>query len=288
MTLLPLDRLAARPHGPDLAPLLAAAGRRLAWLGGPLGGLAPLAGLVLPFAVLALWAVAAREHWMARQILPAPALVWQTGLDLVQGGDIQDALLVSAVRLVLGFLAGGLLGAALGLAMGLSRTLEAAIGPTVRAVWLVPSIGWLPFLMLVFGIGETLKVVVIAKACALPLMLAAFTAVRGMPERYRDVARVLELGRLATLRHVVLPAVLPGLLTGVRLSLAKGWQVLVLVEMIASAAGIGYLMTWGRKSFQLDVVLVTMVLVGVLGWLLDHGLARLQRRCTAWVERTAA
>jgi sulfonate transport system permease protein len=77
-------------------------------------------------------------------------------------------------------------------------------------------------------------------------------------------------------------------LTGFRLSLSKGWQVLVLVEMIASAAGIGYLMTWGRKSFQLDVVLVTIVIIGAVGWLLDRAALEVQARTTGWVSRSAS
>ena len=98
---------------------------------------------------------------------------------------------------------------------------------------------------------------------------------------------MLNLGRLDTLRFVILPAILPAVLTGFRLALSKGWQVLVLVEMIASAAGIGYLMTWGRKSFQLDVVLVTMLIIGLTGWLLDRTALVVQQRATPWSYRRA-
>jgi sulfonate transport system permease protein len=166
--------------------------------------------------------------------------------------------------------------------MGLSTTVEDYLAPTVRAIWLVPSLGWLPFFMLIFGIGEALKIVLIAKACFLPLMVNSFDGVRGVSPKHRDVARMLELGRIDTLRFVIVPSLLPHLLIGLRLSLSKGWQVLVLVEMIASAAGIGYLMTWARKSFQLDIVLVTMLLIGIVGWLLDRTALLVQARATAW------
>jgi sulfonate transport system permease protein len=95
------------------------------------------------------------------------------------------------------------------------------------------------------------------------------------------------LSRLDTMRFVVMPAILPSVLNGLRLALSKGWQVLVLVEMIASAAGIGYLMTWGRKSFQLDVVLVTIVVIGAVGWLLDRAALAVQTHATAWSSRSA-
>jgi sulfonate transport system permease protein len=257
---------------------LLAAGRKV--------GLAATAWL-LPIAVLAAWSLAARYELVAAQILPAPAIVWATAIDLVSSGQLQSELLVSIARVAVGLLIGGIVGLAVGLGMGLSPTAEVYLAPTVRAIWLVPSLGWLPFFMLLFGIGEELKIVLIAKACFLPMMVNSFDGIRNIPPKHHEVARMLGLGRLDKLRFVVLPAILPSVLNGFRLALSKGWQVLVLVEMIASAAGIGYLMTWGRKSFQLDVVLVTIVVIGATGWLLDRAALAVQQRVASWFCRSA-
>jgi len=243
--------------------------------------------LLLPLALLAIWSLAVRYELLAEQILPAPSLVWASAGDLVASGQLQSELAVSVLRVAAGLLIGGAAGLALGVATGLSRTVEAYVGPTMRAVLLVPSLGWLPFFMLVFGIGEALKVVMIAKACFLPMLVNSFDGVRNVPPKHYEVARMLELGRLDTLRFVVMPAILPSVLNGFRLALSKGWQVLVLVEMIASAAGIGYLMTWGRKAFQLDVVLVTMLVIGATGWMLDRLALAVQARGTTWSSRSA-
>jgi sulfonate transport system permease protein len=243
--------------------------------------------LLLPCMLLAAWWLVARYELVAPQILPGPAIVWATAIDLLASGQLRSELLVSLMRLAAGLLIGGAAGLATGIGMGLSRTTEAYLAPTLRAIWLVPALGWLPFFMLVFGIGEELKIVLIAKACFLPMMVNSFDGVRTMPRKHQEVARMLNLGRLDTLRFVILPAILPAVLTGFRLALSKGWQVLVLVEMIASAAGIGYLMTWGRKSFQLDVVLVTMLSIGITGWLLDRIALGVQQRATPWSYRRA-
>jgi sulfonate transport system permease protein len=242
--------------------------------------------LALPILLLAAWSLAARYQLVAPQILPGPSIVAKTAIELIKSGQLQSQLAVSLVRLAAGLVIGGAAGLVVGLSMGVSSTVEDYLGPTVRAVWLVPSLGWLPFFMLMFGIGEALKIVLIAKACFLPMMVNSFDGARNILPKHREVARVLELGRLDTLRFVVVPSVLPHLLTGFRLSLSKGWQVLVLVEMIASAAGIGYLMTWGRKSFQLDIVLVTMVLIGAVGWRLDRVAFVAQTHATAWASRS--
>ncbi|QJP14351.1 ABC transporter permease [Starkeya sp. ORNL1] len=265
--------------------LLSDAGRLLAPLWRRASTL--LIALLLPAALVAVWSLAVRWEVLAPQILPAPGLVWQTLVDLVVSGQLFSELAVSLGRVAAGVVAGGLLGLGFGIAFGVSPRFEAYVSPTVRAIFLVPSLGWLPFFMLIFGIGETLKIVLIAKTCFLPPMVNAFDAIRALPDKYRDVARVLELDHRATLRYVVLPAVLPAVATGFRLALSKGWKALILVEMISSAAGIGYLMMWGRKSFQLDVVFATMVVIGLVGWALDHGLFKLQQRATGWSFHSA-
>jgi sulfonate transport system permease protein len=243
--------------------------------------------LLLPFMLLAAWWLVAHYELVAPQILPGPSIVWATTIDLLASGQLQSELLVSLMRVAVGLLIGVVAGLAVGTGMGMSQTAEAYLAPTLRAIWLVPALGWLPFFMLVFGIGEWLKIVLIAKACFLPMMVNSFDGVRTIPRRHLEAARMLNLGRLDTMRFVVVPAILPAVLTGFRLALGKGWQVLVLVEMIASAAGIGYLMTWGRKSFQLDVVLVTMLIIGATGWLLDRAALAVQRCATSWAHRSA-
>jgi sulfonate transport system permease protein len=283
MTITPIEH--SRTFAPSLS-LRVAAAWDLLWPMGRRAGLVA-AALVLPLVVLAIWSLAARYEFVAAQILPAPSIVWATAVELVASGQLQSELLVSVGRVAAGLLIGGGLGLTIGIVTGLSRTAEAYLAPSVRAVLLVPSLGWLPFFMLVFGIGEALKIVMIAKACFLPMTVNGFDGVRSVPRKHHEVARMLELGRLDTMRFVVMPAILPSVLNGFRLALSKGWQVLVLVEMIASAAGIGYLMTWGRKSFQLDVVLVTMVVIGAVGWLLDRAALTAQERATTWSSRSA-
>lgn len=261
-----------------------AAGRD--WLGrhGPAIAL----GLVVPVSLLLFWSHAVRQEWLAEQILPAPSLVWETTRGLIASGELQAELLVSLGRVAAGVAVGGGLGLLFGLAFGLSRTLDIYVAPTVRAICLVPSLGWLPFFMLLFGIGEALKIILISKTCFLPLMVSAYEGIRHRPRKYDEVAAALELPWLTRVRVVIWPSILPSILTGLRLALSKGWKALILVEMISSAAGLGYLMMWGRKAFQLDVVFATIIVIGIVGWLLDWALFRAQREATGWSFKAAA
>ena len=244
--------------------------------------------LLLPVAIALLWIAATQFRWVSELILPPPSLVWSSAVELFSSGQIFREVGVSLGRIAWGLLIGGTLGMVFGILMARSPVFEAYVGPTIRVIWLVPALGWLPFLMLFLGVGETLKFVMIAKTCFMPLLVTSYQGTRALPQRYLEVAKVLELPQHTTLFKVIIPSILPSLFAGLRLALSKGWQALVVVELIASSAGIGYLMNWGRKLFYLDIVIVTMIVIGIVGWLIDFVIVRIENRLTLWQSRSVA
>lgn len=240
-----------------------------------------LLGLVVPVALLALWSVAAERHWMSSQVLPTPALVWQTAGELL-ADNLLSNLAISLQRLLFGFTLAALAGGFLGGAMGLSRRVEAAIYPTFIALVQVPTLAWIPFLMMVLGLGEALKVVVIIKAVVTPVVIYTHVGVRDVDPKLLEATRILRLGFFRRLGSVILPAALPAFLTGLRLGLAQGWTSLVAVELLASSEGIGFLMVWGRQLFQLDVVFVCILVIGIVGLVMDRGLNVVDRAAVRW------
>jgi sulfonate transport system permease protein len=265
---------------------------RLAWTGERVRGgrlrrrppkIAALAlPLILPGALLILWQVAVEEAWLSSQILPSPFVVLVTFADLVRSGDIAVNLAISLRRIATGFAIGASAGLALGIALGVSSRLEQYLGPSLRAFAQVPSLGWLPFLFLIFGIGETLNYVVIAKACFVPIVLNTSAGIRNIPKHYVEVARVLRLRPSSLVFRLILPAALPTVFSGVRLALSHAWIALIVVEMLADTAGVGYMMISGRTLFQIDVVIAGMTLIGIIGFLMDSGLRRIERRLRRW------
>jgi sulfonate transport system permease protein len=237
---------------------------------------------VLPLGLLVVWQAASAWGWLAPQILPAPATVVGTFLDLIRDGELAQAFAISLRRILSGLAIGVTAGFGLGIALGLWPPLEDFVGPSLRAIAQVPSLGSLPFLILIFGIGETLNAVLIAKACFVPVVLSTSAGIRTIEPRYIEVARVFRLRRSSLLFRLILPAALPNIFSGVRLALGQAWVSLVVVEMLADTEGLGYLMTWGRTIFQLDIVLVGMIVIGVIGFILDTGLRRIERRLQRW------
>ncbi|WP_437678767.1 ABC transporter permease [Sorangium sp. So ce131] len=239
-------------------------------------------GLIFPAALLLAWSFAAQRELVPPQILPAPGLVWQTLTELASSGDLHTNILISLERVFGGFAAGGAAGLVLGIAMGLSRRIEDYLHPFFRAVAQVPVLGWLPLLMMLVGIGEALKLIIIATASLVPVALNTLQGIKGVPRSYIEVARVFRFSHAALLRKVVLPAAVPSIAVGIRYGLTQAWLSLVTVELLASSEGVGFLIVWGRQLFQLDVVLAAILVVGILGLALDKGLALIEARLLRW------
>lgn len=243
--------------------------------------------LLFPVALLFLWQLSAHYGWTSPQILPPPAMVWATLTDLFSSGEIATNLGISLRRVLQGFALGGGIGLVLGFAMGLSRTVEAYLGPIFKGLASVPMLGWIPLLIVLLGIEEALKVVVIAIGCVVPVTLNTLEGVRGVPKGYVEVARVFRFSRPQLLRKVVIPAAIPPIFSGISLSLSHAWKAMVAVELMASSEGIGFLMVMGRQLFQLDVVLATILVIGAVGLVLDQLLRLIERYLTRWQPSVA-
>ena len=255
-------------------------GQTLGHIGRRLGGLG--LALLLPAAMLYLWQLAASHEWVTPLLLPAPAMVLQALVDLHDSGELWEHLRISLGRVGWGYLAGVVLGLALGAAMGLSKTVEAYLMPSFKAVSLVPVLGWLPLFIMLIGIDEGLKVLIIAKAVIVPVTINTVKGIRNIAPGHFEVARIYRFSPQQTLTRLIVPSALPSLATGLRLGLANAWMALVAVELLAASEGVGFLMVHSRQLFQLDMVMASMVVIGVTGWVLDRILQSVEQRLLAW------
>ncbi len=238
--------------------------------------------LIAPLLALLAWQASAVAGWLPPQVLPGPAEVGALFVEMLDSGELLDHTRISLGRVAGGFALGAAGGMALGVAMGMSPRLEGYVNPLFVALAQIPPLGWVPLLIMLVGIDETLKVLVIAKAAFVPLVINTLKGIRAIPAAYVEVGRVFAFGPRAMLARVVLPAAVPPVFTGVRYGLTHAWLALVAVELLASSEGLGYLMVWGRQLFQLETVLVAMVVVGAIGWLMDRLLEAAEARLQRW------
>jgi len=238
--------------------------------------------LALPVFILVLWQVTSWRGWIAPQILPAPTIVWGTFIDLIRSGDTPTNLLISLERVGWGFLAGGSIGLVFGILMAQFPSFRAYVYPSFTIFTQVPALGWIPLLMMFVGIGEALKIIIIAKAAMVPVAINTFQGIRNISENHFEVASVFRLTRIQVVRKVILPAALPSIFTGLRYGLTHSWLALVTVELLASSEGIGFQMVWGRQLFQLDVVIASILVIGIVGLSIDLVFSIVESRLLRW------
>jgi sulfonate transport system permease protein len=269
-----VERLPAAPvRAPRRIPLTARP--QTAWRTRTINSVLPW---LLPLALLGLWYLGTERGWLSEQVLPPPAFVYQTLGDLFTSGDLWLNASASLQRVVVGFLIGASLGVTLGLAMGLSKTVEDYLLPTFNALVQIPVLGWMPFALLLFGIGEPLKYVLIAHAALVPVTLCTLQAFHEVPKRLLEVGRAYGFSQRQIVTDIVLPSAVVPIFTGLRLGFTKAWLSLVVVELLASSEGLGYLIAYGRQLFQLDLVMAAVVVVGTVGLLIDRGFEFVERR----------
>lgn len=239
-------------------------------------------GLILPLTLLVLWYAAARWDALPTHILPAPWEVWAALEELWETGELASHAGWSMRRVAQGFALGATLGLALGAAMALSPRFAEYARPSFLAIAQVPVIGWVPLLMIPLGIGEALKLVIIAKAALVPIAINTEAGIAAVPRGWVEVGEAFRYSRAQLLRHVVLPAAVPPIFTGIRYGLTSCWKALVAVELLASAEGLGFLLVWGRQMFQMDMVVAGILIIAVIGVVFDGALALVERRLQRW------
>jgi sulfonate transport system permease protein len=236
----------------------------------------------LPLGLLVLWQAASALRLFPEQLVVPPRQIMATFWDLAKDGTLFANLKVSLLRVMAGFLIGSAIGLALGAAMGLSEEAEAYLGPFFTALRQVPLYGWIPFLIVLLGVGDGFKVVFVAIGAFYPMAMNTFEGVQHVPVQYVEVARAYGHGRGALLRHVILPAALPSVFTGLRLALSIAWMSSVGAEVMAASSGLGYMISWGRQLMQFDIVMVGVICIGLVGLAMNNLLNPLEAHCLRW------
>ncbi|MEV6489524.1 ABC transporter permease [Actinoplanes sp. NPDC051633] len=242
----------------------------------------PYGRLLGPAVLLGLWALASAAGWLDPRLVSAPWTVLGTALRLAAGGELAEHVGASTQRVLIGFTSGAAVGVALAVVAGLSRIGTALIDGPVQIKRAIPTIALAPLLILLLGIGEGFKVVLIAAGVAASIYVPFHAALIGIDNRYVELAEVQGYSRWEFLRHVVLPGAVPGLFVGLRLSVTVSWLLLATVEQVNALSGIGYLMAQAQLYAQTDVILLGLALYAVLGFTSDTVVRLIERRVLAW------
>lgn len=250
------------------------------------GGFAPralMAPALVAFAVLlALWQLASLAGFLPKWVLPAPGDIVAAFGRLAASGELMRHILASLQRLLIGWTAGSIAGIGIGLAIGLF-TLARSIGrPFLAALFPIPKIALLPLFIIWFGIDEGSKIATIILGVLFPTVVATYGAVDNVPRSLVRMAQSFGLPFPSIVRRVVLPAALPGILSGFRISSSIGIVLLTAAEMIGAEWGIGSLVLNAGASAQGDRLLAGVIVLSCFGLLFSAAISLAERLLLAW------
>ncbi|WP_082453430.1 ABC transporter permease [Rhizobium sp. Leaf262] len=238
--------------------------------------------LLGPIILLATWEAASRFGLLSPSTLAAPSTAVHTGYDMLADGTLLPHLAASAIRAYSGLFLGVFAGVVLALLSGLTRTGEALIDGLVQIKRAIPTLALIPLVIIWLGIGEPMKVFLIFTAVLVPVYINTHAALRGIDIGHVELARTLGLSRLEFIRHVALPGALPGFFVSLRLAVALCWTALVVLELVNTQTGIGYLMNRARDWGQTDIIVVGIMIYAVLGLASDAVVRAIETRALSY------
>lgn len=243
-----------------------------------------LAGFLLPVVLAILWEILVRAGLANGRLMPPPSVIGKTLWQLAVSGELWTHAAATLWRVAAGFGIGAAVGTALGALTGALPLARGLLDPTLQALRAIPSIAWVPLFILWFGIFEASKVALIAVGVFFPVYLGVAAAILSIDRKIVEVGRVFRLGRLAMVRRVLLPAILPDWFTALRGGLGLGFMFVVAAEIMGASEGLGYLLVDGQQLGRPDTIIAAIIAFAVLGKLADGLLLALTRPFLAWQD----
>ena len=242
-------------------------------------------GLLLIIALLILWEASARLGWIRSPNWPPLSSVLAALLSGIASGELPSRLASTLYRLLAGFAVGGLAGTALGLLLGRNRWLRYVVNPLIETLRPIPAPAVVPPLILFLGLDDALKIFVVAIAAFFPVFTNALAAARDVDETLADTARTFGASWSRTLLSVVLPATLPAISAGLRVALGLSFVVVILAEMIAGSAGLGYYIVQMQYALRPDAMYAAVLCLMLTGYALNRLYLLAERRLLPWVGK---
>lgn len=241
-----------------------------------------------PIFLVLLWETVARFALIDTRFFPAPSSIAKTGWELIQNGMLLESLAVTLRTLMIGLIIGNVLGTVIGILMGLIRILRAALDPLLSGLYTIPKLAILPLLLLMFGLGEQPRIIVVAIGSFFIAWITAIEATLGIPHGYLETAESLNLTRWQRLRMVILPAVLPEYFVGLRITVGNAVLLIVGVEFVMGGAGIGSMIWNSWQIFATERMYAGIICVALLGYVLTKIVKLLATWALPWSPKVTS
>lgn len=238
--------------------------------------------LIIPIILIVLWQIAANNGAINIQLFPSPLKIWQAFVKSVETGKLQANILTSLERVLIGYIYGAVLGVAIGVIFGLSKKTYRLFSFLLEILRPIPIIAWVPVLIMIFGIGELSKIIVIVIGSFWSIFLNTYDGIRNVDDKYLEVANMFRKKKMEVVLRVMLPAALPGIFTGLRIGIGSAWISVIGAELIASSAGLGYMISYSREMTQPANMYVSVFIIGIIGYLINAVLKLIENKALRW------
>ena len=238
--------------------------------------------VLVTIALAMLWETWARRSSVSSVLFPAPSVIAGALFRQAAAGELIRTVGATLGRLASGFVLGGVPALPLGLAMGFSPRVRAAVDPLVAAAHSIPKIAVLPILMILFGLGEAPKIVVVAAAAFFPLLISTMAGVRQISPIHFEVAHSYGASASRVFWRVLLPGSLPQVLSGARIALNSSLLITIALEMVAAQNGLGATIWLAWQTLRVEDLYAALLVASLLGVVFNATLVRLERRLVPW------
>src|SRR5215831_2368621 len=238
--------------------------------------------IVSPIGLLLVWELAARAGFIDTRFFPAPSAVLALLIEMLKSGELLTHTGKSLQRLAWGTVIGGVPALVLGIVMGLNRTIRALVDPIIAATYPIPKSSILPLALLIFGLGESSKIFMVAIGVFFPVAINATTGVLEINKIYLDVGRNYKADRWNMFWTIALPGALPVIMTGFKLGIGIGLILIAIAEMIGAKSGLGFLIWSAWETFAVEQMYVGLFMIALIGFTLTVALNELERVIIPW------
>jgi ABC-type nitrate/sulfonate/bicarbonate transport system permease component len=235
-----------------------------------------------PLGLMLAWELAAQTGLIDVRFFPAPSAIILKLIEMARSGELTENVLISLQRIVLGFLLGGVPAIVIGVAMGIWRPVRALVDPLIVATYPIPKSSLLPLILLIFGLGEMSKVVMVAIGVFYPMAINATAGVLQINQIYLDVGKSFKASPWDTFRTIALPGALPFIMTGVKLGAGLALILIAIAEMVGAKSGIGYMIWSAWETFAVAKMYVGLFVIALIGFAISLMLNEIERRVIRW------
>lgn len=238
--------------------------------------------LWVPCLFIIFWQYEGANGAFNTNVLPTPQIILHSFIKLISNGTLQKHMLVSLRRVLQGYAYGSIAGIVVGALMGISPLINKSLTLLTGILRPIPIIAWFPVTIMLFGIDETSKILIIAIGAFWPVLINVIDGIHNVDQKYIEVAQIFMKSRSTILSKIIFPGAAVSIFTGLKVGIGNAWVSVISAELLASSSGLGYLISSSRELAKAGSMMVGVFIIGIIGWAINTVLEFLMKFILPW------